>query len=42
MNMCKVKGKGKNLKVKLSLCFLTAYHAMMAYWERGGIVPLIL
>jgi hypothetical protein len=30
------------VKVKLSLCFLTEHHTMKAYWESGGIAPLIL
>jgi hypothetical protein len=30
------------VKGKLSLCFLTEHHAMEAYWEIGGIAPLIL
>jgi hypothetical protein len=34
----RIKGK---VKVKLSLC-LTKHHAMKAYWESGGIAPLIL
>jgi hypothetical protein len=38
----KVKGKGKGKgKGKVSLC-LTKYHTMKAYWESGGIAPLIL
>jgi len=35
-----LEGKVK-VKVKLSLC-LTKHHAMMTYWENGGITPLIL
>jgi hypothetical protein len=29
-------------KVKVKLGLLTAYHAMKAYWESGGIAPRIL
>jgi hypothetical protein len=33
-------GKGKRVKVKLSLC-LTKHHAMKAYWGSGSIAPRI-
>jgi len=35
-----MKGKEyNNVKVKLSLCFLTEHHAMKAYWGSGDITP---
>jgi hypothetical protein len=34
----KVKGK----VVPVHLVLLTKHHAMKAYWESGGIAPLIL
>jgi hypothetical protein len=33
-----LKGEGKVVPV----LFLTEHHAMKAYWESGGIAPLIL
>jgi hypothetical protein len=38
-----MKGKEyNNVKVKLSLCFLTEHHPMKAYWRSGDIAPHIL